>query len=255
MTEHIISELRDRVLRIEICRPEKRNAITVAMYEAMVAAMRRALDDPAIRVILIHGQPGVFTSGNDIVDFLNLPPDSTESPVFRFLTLISQAAKPIVAAVTGAAVGIGTTMLLHCDYVVAGENAQLSAPFVNLGLCPEGASSMLLPLAVGYLRAAELLLFGESIGAKRACEWGLVNAVVADEQAIPQAQARAQALAAKPPAALRASKALLKRRLAAPILATMEEEGATFAELLGGEEAKEALSAFVAKRRPDFTRF
>ena len=255
MTEHIITEIRDRVLRIELCRAEKRNAITVAMYEAMAAAMQRAADDTLVRVILIHGQPGVFTSGNDISDFLNHPPEGKQSPVFRFLTLISRADKPIVAAITGPAVGIGTTMLLHCDYVVAGESAQLSVPFVNLGLCPEGGSSMLLPLAVGHLRAAELLLFGEPIGARLACEWGLVNSVVADYQAIPQAQARAQALAAKPPTALRASKSLLKRRLATPVLHTMEEEGVTFAKLLGSAEAKEALSAFVAKRRPDFTRF
>lgn len=255
MTEHIITEIRGRVLRIELCRPEKRNAITVAMYESMAAALQRAAGDPTVRVILIHGQPGVFTSGNDIGDFLGLPPLGMDSPVFRFLTLISQADKPIVAAVTGAAVGIGTTMLLHCDYVVAGESAQLSVPFANLGLCPEGGSSMLLPLALGYLRAAELLLFGDPIGARPACEWGLINSVVADDQAIPVAQARAQALAAKPPAALRTSKSLLKRRLAPALVQTMEEEGATFAKLLGGAEAKEALSAFVAKRRPDFTRF
>lgn len=255
MTEHIITETSGRVHRIELCRPEKRNAITVAMYESMAAALQRAAEDPAVRVILIHGQPGVFTSGNDISDFLGLPPLGMDSPVFRFLTLISQSEKPIVAAVTGAAVGIGTTMLLHCDCVIAGESAQLSVPFVNLGLCPEGGSSMLLPLALGYLRAAELLLFGEPIGARQACEWGLISSVVADDQAIPVARARAEALAAKPPAALRAAKSLLRRRLAPAVQQTMEEEGATFARLLGGAEAKEALSAFVAKRRPDFTRF
>lgn len=255
MSTHIITEIRDRVLRIEIHRPEKRNAITVAMYEAMVAAMARAADDPAVRVILIHGQPEVFTSGNDISDFLNLPPSGTESPVFRFLTWISQADKPIAVAVTGAAVGIGATMLLHCDYVVAGESAQLSLPFTNLGLCPEGGSSLLLPLAVGYLRAAELLLFGEAIGARQACDWGLINSVVADDQAIPQARASALALAAKPPAALRTSKSLLKRRVVSLLRHALEEETTSFAKLLDGPEAKEALSAFIAKRRPDFTRF
>ena len=255
MSEHIITEIRDCVLRIELHRPDKRNAITVAMYEAMAAALERAEADPGVRVILIHGQPGVFTSGNDIVDFLNLPPVGTDSPVFRFLTRISQNDRPVVAAVTGVAVGIGTTMLLHCDYVVAGESAQLSAPFVNLGLCPEGASSLLLPLTVGYLRAAELLLFGEPIGAGQAREWGLVNRVVADEHAIPQAWARALALAAKPPAALRASKSLLKRRLAPLVRDTLHEEGATFARLLGGPEAKEAFAAFIAKRAADFSRF
>lgn len=255
MSEHIITETRDRVLRIELHRPDKRNAITVAMYEAMAAALERAGADPTVRVVLIHGQPEGFTSGNDIVDFLNSPPDAVDSPVFRFLKLLSQSDKPVVAAVTGAAVGIGTTMLLHCDYVVAGENAQLSVPFVNLGLCPEGGSSLLLPLAVGYLRAAELLLFGETIGPGRAREWGLVNCVVPDAQAIPQARARAQSLAAKPPTALQTSKALLKHRLAPLLEHAMHEEGASFTKLLGSPEAKEALSAFVAKRRPDFSRF
>jgi enoyl-CoA hydratase/carnithine racemase len=255
MTEHIITETRDRVQRIELHRPDKKNAITVAMYEAMSAALEHAAADPGVRVTLIHGQPEVFTSGNDIVDFLNLPPGGADTPVLRFLTLLSQHNKPLVAAVTGAAVGIGTTMLLHCDYVVAGERSQLSAPFVNLGLCPEGASSLLLPLAVGYLRAAELLLFGEAIGAAQAREWGLVSRVVADAEAISQAQAAARALAAKPPAALRTSKSLLKRRLAPLVLEALGEEAASFAHLLGSPEAKEALSAFVAKRRPDFSRF
>jgi len=255
MSEHIITETRDRVLRIELHRPDKKNAITVAMYEAMAVALERAGTDPGVRVILIHGQPEVFTSGNDIVDFLNLPPGGADSPVFRFLTLISQSDKPVIAAVTGVAVGIGTTMLPHCDYVVAGESAQLSAPFVNLGLCPEGGSSLLLPLAVGYLRAAELLLFGEAIGAAQAREWGLVNRVVADEQAIPQGWARALALAAKPPAALRTSKSLLKRRLEPLVLHTMREEGLSFAQLLGSPEAKEAFAAFLAKRPADFSRF
>ena len=255
MTEHIITEARDRVQRIEIHRPDKKNALTVAMYEAMAVALERAGADPAVRVILIHGQPEVFTSGNDIVDFLNLPPEGTDSPVFRFLTRLSQCDKPVVAAVTGAAVGVGTTMLLHCDYVVAGERAQLSAPFVNLGLCPEGGSSLLLPLAVGYLRAAEMLLGGEAIGAEQAREWGLVSRVVADAEAIPQAQASALTLAAKPPAALRTSKYLLKHRLAPLVQQTLAEEGAHFAQLLRSPEAQEALSAFVAKRRPDFSRF
>ena len=255
MSEHIITETRERVQRIELRRPGKRNAITVAMYDAMAVALQRGGEDPAVRAILIHGQPEVFTSGNDIIDFLDLPPGGADSPVVRFLKQISQCSKPVVAAVTGAAVGIGTTLLLHCDYVVAGESAKLSVPFVNLGLCPEGASSLLLPLAVGYQRAAELLLCGESIGAAQAREWGLVNRVVADELAIATGQAQAQALAAKPPTALRTAKSLLKRRLAPLILDTIEEEVASFTELLGGPEAKEALSAFVAKRRPDFSRF
>jgi enoyl-CoA hydratase/carnithine racemase len=255
MPEHIITETRERVQRIEIHRPDKRNAITVAMYETMAAALVRAGEDPDVRVILIHGQPEVFTSGNDIVEFLNLPPAGSDSPVVGFLKQISQCSKPVVAAVTGAAVGIGTTLLLHCDYVVAGESAKLSVPFVNLGLCPEGASSLLLPLAVGYQRAAELLLFGEALDAAQAREWGLVNRVVPDDQAIPQAQARALVLAAKPPTALRTAKSLLKRRLAPLILHTIDEEVASFTELLGSPEAKEALSAFVAKRRPDFSRF
>lgn len=255
MTEHLIMAIDDGVQRIELNRPEKKNAITVAMYEAMGAVLERAARDPAVRVILIHGQPDVFTSGNDLAEFLTLPPGGTDSPVFRFLTLISQSDKPVVAAVSGAAVGIGTTMLLHCDYVVAGESAKLSVPFVNLGLCPEGGSSLLLPLAVGYRRAAELLLFGEPIGAQQAQQWGLVNCVVADQEALPRARAKAQALAAKPPAALRMSKALLKGRLAPLLLHAMQEEAASFTQMLSGPEAREALSAFVAKRPADFSRF
>jgi enoyl-CoA hydratase/carnithine racemase len=237
------------VLEVEIHRPGKRNALTPAMYKGLAEAMERAAREDAVRVVLIVGQRDVFTSGNDISDFLQRPP-SAESPVSQFLQRILAAEKPIVAGVNGMAVGIGTTMLLHCDYVVAGEGALFSVPFVNLGLCPEAASSLLLPAAIGHKRASEMLLFGERVPAARALEWGLVNQVVADAQVREVALGRARALAAKPAASVRTTKALLRRFK--PIAAeVMLEEGREFSRLLHEPAAREALTAFVEKRTPD----
>jgi enoyl-CoA hydratase/carnithine racemase len=239
------------VLEVEIHRPEKKNALTGEMYTGLSAAMDRAAGDPAVRAILITGTREVYCSGNDIADFLQRPPSSEASPVMQFLTRIQAAEKPIVAAVNGMAVGIGTTMLLHCDYVVAGEGASFSVPFVNLGLCSEAASSLLLPAAIGQRRAAEMLLFGDRIDAKRALEWDLVNAVVADGEVLDTGRKRAQALAAKPADALRTTKALLKRHLGDAARSRMLEEGREFNRLLHEPAAREALTAFVEKRAPD----
>jgi enoyl-CoA hydratase/carnithine racemase len=239
------------VLEVEIHRPEKKNALTGEMYTGLSAAMDRAAGDAAVRAILITGTREVYCSGNDIADFLQRPPSSEASPVMQFLTRIQAAEKPIVAAVNGMAVGIGTTMLLHCDYVVAGEGASFSVPFVNLGLCSEAASSLLLPATIGQRRAAEMLLFGDRIDAKRALEWDLVNAVVADGEVLDTGRKRAQALAAKPADALRTTKALLKRHLGDAARSRMLEEGREFNRLLHEPAAREALTAFVEKRAPD----
>ena len=247
----IRTTLEHGVLAVEIHRPDKRNALTIAMYQELADAMQRGADDASVRVILLRGQPDVFSSGNDVVDFLDNPPTSVSDPVFHFLQRILGAEKPIVAAVNGAAVGIGTTMLLHCDYVVAGEGAYFSVPFVNLGLCPEAGSSLTLPAVLGYRRAAELLFFGDRIDAGQALDWGLVNLVVGDGQVAEVAMARARVLAGKPSQALLASKALLKRRLAALAHQAMIDEAHEFGRLLHTPAAREALTAFVEKRVPD----
>ncbi len=243
--------LQGAVLEVEIHRPEKKNALTGEMYTGLSAALDRGAGDAAVRAILLTGTREVYCSGNDIADFLQRPPSSEASPVMQFLSRIQAAEKPLVAAVNGMAVGIGTTMLLHCDYVVAGEGASFSVPFVNLGLCSEAASSLLLPATIGQRRAAEMLLFGDRIDAKRALEWDLVNAVVPDGEVLDTARKRAQALAAKPADALRTTKALLKRHLGAVARERMLEEGREFNRLLHEPAAREALTAFVEKRPPD----
>lgn len=241
MSEHIFTELSSGVLRIEMRRPEKKNALTGPMYAAMADALERAAREEAVRVVLIHGQPGVFTAGNDLADFLNGPADDPDRPVFRFLRAIAAAPKPLVAAVAGNAVGVGTTMLLHCDLVYAGESARFQLPFVNLALCPEAASSLLLPRLVGHPRAAELLFFGEPFGAAKAYEMGLANAIHPD--------------ATLPAASLRETKRLMKQSVAALVPQVMQDEGEVFRRQLASPAAKEAFSAFLEKRKPDFSKF
>lgn len=255
MSEHIISTVADRIARIEIRRPEKKNALTGEMYTAMASALDAAEADNAVRVIVIHGQPGVFTSGNDLKDFLDAPPTSDDSPVFRFLNGFSRLKKPFVAAVSGVAVGVGTTLLLHCDLVYADDSARFMLPFVNLGLCPEAGSSLLLPMLAGHVRAAEMLMLGEPFDANTAREIGLVNAVIPAAQLLDHTLERARKLAAQPPTALRVTKQLLKRGKAALIAETMAEEGRLFKEQLASPEAREAFTAFLEKRKPDFSGF
>ena len=255
MTPTIFSAAADGIQRIEIRRADKRNALTHEMYTALEQAFERACADDGVRVVLILGAPGVFTAGNDIADFIANPPLDMNAPVLRFLGRLSRCEKPVVAGVAGMAVGIGTTMLLHCDYVVASEDAQFVLPFVNLGLCPEAASSLLLPLAIGHKRASELLLFGDRIAAATALDWGIVNAVVANDKLVEAAEKRAAALAAKPPSALVATKKLLRRALAPAIAETLSIESRDFAALLGSPAARECLAAFVEKRPPDPSRF
>jgi len=252
---NILSETKDGIARIEIDRPDKKNALTAAMYQAMADAIHAAEADAKVRVLLIHGKAGVFTAGNDLQDFLDHPPRDDQRPVFQFLYAISQAQKPIIAAVAGAAVGIGTTMLLHCDLVYAAPNARLQLPFVNLGLVPEAASSLLLPALIGYQRAAELLLLGEPFSAQKARDIGLVTEVVPEDQLFDTAMAQAKKLAGKPAASLRLTKRLMKQGQAAAVAQQIKLESGHFAERLDSPEAKEAFSAFLEKRKPDFSRF
>ncbi len=251
----IRTDLDGGVLRVEIRRPEKKNALTVAMYEALTAALRRAEGEAAVRVVLLHGSEGVFTAGNDLSDFVQNPPADESSPVFRFLDAVSTFPKPLLAAVAGPAVGIGTTLLLHCDLVYAAPSARLALPFVNLGLSPEAASSYLLPRTVGPQRAAEWLLFGEPFGAEEAERAGLVNEVVPEDELLDRAAERARTLAQKPPAAVRLTKALLRGHDAEAVESTIRDEAGHFLRRLQSPEAAEAFQAFFEKRRPDFSAF
>ena len=255
MAEQVLTERSDGVLRIELNRPDKKNALTIAMYRALGDALQSAQADPAVRAVLLHGKPEVFSSGNDLADFLADPPKGQDAPPFRFLRLLSHFDKPIVAAASGMAIGIGTTMLLHCDLVYAAAGTRFHLPFVNLALTPEAGSSLLLPRLAGWQRAAELLLLGEPFSAERARELGFVNEVLAPQELLGKARAAALALAAKPPAALRRTKALMRSGLIAALEHAMSEEAVAFGERLASPEAKEAFSAFLEKRKPDFSRF
>lgn len=255
MSQHVIIAKQDRVTRIELNRPEKKNALSPEMYAAMAAALAGADADAEVRAVLIHGQSGCFTSGNDVKDFLELERAPGASPASGFLRAISGAKKPIVAAVGGPAIGVGTTLLLHCDLVYAAPNARLQLPFVPLGLVPEAASSLLLPAMAGYRRAAEMLLLGQPFGAEKALAAGIVTEIVPEAELLERARAAALALAALPSASVRMTKALMKRGSAQAVQDRMTEELELFGERLRSPEAREALSAFMHKRKPDFSRF
>lgn len=242
------------IVSIQFNRPQRRNAITAQMYTQLADAIEQAEADASVRVILIHGQAEAFTAGNDIEDFMQRPPVAEDTPVFRFLRVMSAAHKPIVAAVNGSAVGIGTTMLLHCDLVYAGDNARFQLPFVALGVVPEFASSYLLPLVAGYQRAAELLLLGEPFGADKAREAGFVNAVLPPGETLGRAREAAGRLAALPAKSVRLAKELMKAPHREAVQSQLRIEGAHFREMLQEPAAREALSAFLEKRKPDFTK-
>lgn len=248
----ILTAQADGILTITFNRPDKKNALTSAMYAVLADALEDAENDPAIRVILFTGNGGAFTAGNDLQDFLNNPPQGDGSPVFRFLRAISTASKPLVAAVSGVAVGVGSTMLLHCDLVYAGESAKFSFPFVNLALVPEAASSLLLPRLVGHQRAAELILLGEPFTPATAKDHGIVNAVFADDRLLDEATAVAKKLAAKPPTAMKLTKQLL-RGTKGDVAGQMAAEGEHFRAQLKSAEAREAMTAFFEKRPPKFS--
>jgi enoyl-CoA hydratase/carnithine racemase len=247
------------VATIEIARPEKKNALTVAMYQAMTDALVAAKADPAVRAVLVTGQPGIFTSGNDVEDFMSRPPgqgsDSMDSPVFLFMRALIDCDKPVVVAVTGAAIGIGTTMLLHCDFVYVSDEARLAMPFVALGLVPEFGSSLLVPQLMGHRRAAEKLLLGEHFNAEQAVECGLANAVVPATEVVNHARRVAERFNLLPPGAVRESKQLMRGPQQQEILKTIRSEGEIFGRRLRSPEAMEAFQAFFQKRKPDFSKF
>ena len=242
------------VMTITLNRLERKNSITSAMYGMLADAIHAAQEDANVRVAVLQGHETVFSAGNDIGDFLHQPPAGQDSPVFRFLRGIATFSKPLLAAVCGPAVGIGTTMLLHCDLVYAGDNAAFSMPFVNLGLCPEAASSLLVPRMFGYHRAAEALLLGEPFMAEAALEVGLVNRVLPPTEASNYAQAQARKLAAKPLSSLVETKRLMKKGSQPQVLQQMQDEGEGFRRMLQEPAAKEAFTAFMEKRRPDFSK-
>lgn len=254
MSEQIIIEQTGGVLTLTLNRPEKKNALTSAMYAALADAMDAAESDPAVRVIAFRGAGDLFCAGNDIGDFLAAATaDIGGAHVFRFMRQLGSAGKPLVAGVQGRAVGIGTTMLLHCDHVVLGEDAQLSTPFVGLGLVPEAASSLILPAMIGHQRAFAMLAMGEPMNAAEALAAGLANAVVPNDQLDCALQAAATRIAALPPGAVQATKALMRDHAAQA--AQMEAEIEIFAQRLKSPEAREAFTAFLQKRAPDFSQF
>ena len=250
----ILTHIDAGVMTITFNRLDKKNSITSTMYAAMADAVAQAASDASVRVVLFQGHESIFSAGNDIGDFLNQPPSTKESPVFRFLRGIATFEKPLLAAVAGPAVGIGTTMLFHCDLVYAGDNAAFSMPFVNLGLCPEAASSLLAPRMFGYHRAAEALLMGDPFFAEAAQEVGLVNRVVPPTEVNGYAQAQARKLAGKPLSSLIETKRLMKGGYQQEVLAKMDEEGASFGRMLREPAAREAFGAFMEKRKPDFSK-
>jgi enoyl-CoA hydratase/carnithine racemase len=208
-----------------------------------------------VRAVLITGQPGVFTSGNDLEDFMQRPPQGADSPVARFMRALVAIDKPVVAAVTGAAIGIGTTMLLHCDFVYVSDEARLATPFVSLGLVPEYASSLLMPALMGHRRAAERLLLGDPFTGEAAVDCGLANAVLPAGEVVNHARRVAERFNALPPGAVRETKQLMRRATREATLQTMEIEGEIFSKRLRSPEAMEAFQAFFQKRKPDFSKF
>ncbi len=247
------------VATIEIARPEKKNALTTAMYQAMADALVAAKADGSVRAVLITGQPGIFTSGNDIEDFMQRPPgsgsDGDASPVFNFMRALIDCDKPVIAAVTGAAIGIGTTMLLHCDFAYISDEARLAMPFVGLGLVPEFASSLLLPQLMGQARAAEKLLLGDPFTGAEAVEYGLANAVLPAGEVVNHARRIAERFNALPPGAVREAKKLLRAPHTEAVLRAIRSEGELFSKRLRSPEAMEAFQAFFQKRKPDFSKF
>ena len=259
MSIHIRTGVLNGVATIEIARPEKKNALTGEMYTAMAEALAAAQADGAVRAVLITGQPGIFTSGNDIEDFMRRPPgqgsNSAEDPVFRFMKALVDCDKPVVAAVTGAAIGVGTTLLLHCDFVYVSDEARLAMPFVSLGLVPEYASSLLVPQLMGHRRAAEKLLLGDPFTGEQAVECGIANAVLPAGELLAHARRVAERFNQLPPGAVRDAKRLMRAPQRELVLQTIKTEGDIFGQRLRSPEAREAFQAFFEKRRPDFSPF
>ena len=243
------------VATLEIARPEKKNAITQDMYQQMADALRAADADKAVRAVLITGQPGIFTSGNDLEDFMGRPPRGEDAPVFQFMHALLDCSKPVVAAVTGAAIGIGTTMLLHCDLVYVADDARLAMPFVGLGLVPEFASSLVVPQLMGNRRAAEKLLLGDPFTGEQAVECGIANGVLAGGEVLNHARRVAERFNNLAPGAVRQSKQLIREPQREAVKAAIAREAEIFSARLRSPEAMEAFQAFFQKRKPDFSKF
>jgi enoyl-CoA hydratase/carnithine racemase len=252
--EEIITEQSGSLLRVQLNRPAKKNAMTLSMYAFLADVFNRAAKDERTRVVLWHGAGDSFCAGNDIEDFLKNPPGAADSPQARLMNALNDFAKPLIAAVQGAAIGGGTTMLLHCDFVYAGESARFQMPFINLAVLPEFGSSFLVPARIGHIRAAELILLGLPFDARRAADLGFVTQVVSDQDLLATASETARKLAAKPASALQASKRLMKQSFREEIKAAMKVENEEFSAQVRSEDAKEAFRAFLEKRPPDFTR-
>ena len=250
----IITEFSDGVLRVELNRPDRKNAMTGPMYTRLAEILDEADKNEAVRAVLWHGAGDAFTAGNDIEDFQKNPPQSSDSPQARLTEALIAFGKPLVAAVHGVAIGGGTTMLTHCDFVYAAENTRFQIPFINLALTPEFGSSFSIPARAGHLRAAELFMLGEPFTAAHAADLGLVTRVVPDADVLATAATTARKLAAKPGGALRAHKRLLKLASIEPLRAAVSAEGLEFAQRVVSAEAKEAFSAFLEKRPPDFAK-
>lgn len=250
----ILSHIDSGVMTLTFNRVDKKNSLTAAMYTALADAVEQAERNPDVRVLVFQGAETVFCAGNDIADFLDNPPSTQDAPVFRLLKNVAAFPKPMLASVAGPAVGIGTTLLFHCDLVYAGDNAVFAMPFVNLGICPEAASSLLAPQMMGYHRAAEALLLGEPFMAEAALEVGLVNRVLPPTEVNSYAQAQARKLAAKPLTSLLETKRLMKMGQTQLVQQQMNAEAASFGRMLKEPAAKEAFGAFMEKRKPDFSK-
>lgn len=251
----VVATLDHRVLTLTLNRPERKNALTLAMYSALAELIAEANKLSEIRVIVLTGSDESFTAGNDLADFMNEPEIHPNHPVVRFIDALRHSAKPVVAVVRGHAVGIGTTLLLHCDLVYAAEDARLQLPFVNLGLCPEYASSYLVPRVIGQQKAAEIFLLGEPFSGAQADQLGLITKALPSAELEAYAQARIARLAQQPPAAVRRSKALLRAGTLAAVEESLQAEYKGFAQGLASDECKESINAFFEKRAPDFSRF
>lgn len=250
----ITTSLENRVLTISFDRADKKNAITNEMYTAAEQALLDSADNKDVRVVLFKGEGGNFTSGNDMAAFLSMSAIA-EPPVLKFLLALARFPKPVVTAVNGLAIGIGTTMLAHCDYVVAADDVRFKMPFVDLGLCPEGGSSLLFPRFMGHALASELLILGDFFDAQKALHVGLVNKVASVDETLAQAMKVANTLAAKPPAAVRNAKAMLKKEYLKELDEVVIDEIKQLCAMVTGDECQEALAAFAQKRAPDFSNF
>jgi enoyl-CoA hydratase/carnithine racemase len=248
MSDAIQFERERGLLTLRFNRPDKKNALTRAMYSHLAEALQLADTDPEINAVLITGTTECFTAGNDIADFIQQPPSNLDSPVFQFMLTLLECRKPVIAAVAGAAVGIGTTMLLHCDLVYVSRDARLRMPFVNLGLCPEFGSSLILPRLLGQTKAAQLLLLGESFSGEQAAQWGIATeALDSGEAALAKAREVALRFESLPPEAVRISKQLMKAADREQLHKAIEEESVQFTQRLRSAEAIAALTGFIKR--------